>query len=89
MDIDDTIMRLRAAPVHPRLAALDGATLAKVAGERANDIRRSIAFASLLALSVGVAGGGLPTEPAAARNPLTPFGAASPLMPSALLGDPR
>jgi hypothetical protein len=87
MDIDDTIMRLRDAPVHARLAALDGAMLAKLANERADDLRRPVVFASLLALIAGVIGAGLPTEPAVARNTLTPFGAASPLTPSALLGD--
>ena len=87
MDIDDTIIRLRDAPVHARLATLDGATLAKLASERADDIRRPVVFASLLALAVGVAGAGLPTEPAVARSTLTPFGASSPLTPSTLLGD--
>ncbi len=87
MNIDENIMRLRDAPVPSQLAALDGAMLAKVAAERADDLRRPVAFASLLALVVGVAGAGLPTEPAVARNTLTPFGAVSPLTPSTLLGD--
>ena len=89
MDIDDKIMRLRDAPVHPGLAALDGGMLAKLASEHADDLCRPVAFATLLALIVGVAGAGLPTEPAVARNTLTPFGAASPLTPSTLLGDMR
>lgn len=89
MDIDDTIMRMRDAPVHPRLATLDGAMLAEVAHSRADDLRRPLAFASVLALIVGVVGAGLPAEPAVARNTLTPFGAASPLTPSTLLGDTR
>ncbi len=87
MDIDDTIMRLGDAPVPLQLAALDGAVLAKIAAQRADDLRRPLAFASLLALVVGVAGAGLPSQPAAAHNTLTPFGASSPLTPSTLLGD--
>ena len=87
MDIDDTIMRLGNAPVPSQLAALDGAILAKVAADRADDLRRPLAFVSVLALVIGVAGAGLPSQPAAARNTLTPFGASSPLTPSTLLGD--
>lgn len=87
MDIDDTIMRLGNSPVPLQLAALDGAVLAKIATDRADDLRRPLAFASLLALVIGVAGAGLPSQSAAARNTLTPFGASSPLTPSTLLGD--
>lgn len=87
MDIDDTITRLRDLPLPPRLAALDGAMLAQMANEHGTDVRRSAAFASALALVIGIAGADLPTESALARNTLTPFSAASPLTPSALLGD--
>ena len=87
MDIDDYITRLREAPGHPRLTTLDGAILADLSRERFNDLRRPVAFATVLALAVGVAGAGLPTKPAVAQQTLTPFGASSPLTPSTLLGD--
>jgi len=87
MDIDDTTIRLGDASVPLQLAALDGAVLAKIAADRADDLRRPLAFASLLALVVGVAGAGLPSQPAAACDTLAPFGASSPLMPSTLLGE--
>lgn len=85
-ELEDLVMQLRHAPVPPALAALDGERLANIAASRANDLRRPIAFASTFALLVGIAGAGLPTEPAAAKASLTPFGPASPLMPSTLLG---
>lgn len=85
-ELDDLVIQLRQAPVPPALAAIDGEQLAGIAASRDNDLRRPIAFASIFALLVGIVGAGLPTEPAAARDPLTPFGAASPLMPSTLLG---
>ena len=87
MELEDTIMRLGDAPVHPGLAGLDGALLAQTARQRANDMRRPVVLASLMALAIGVAGAGQPTEPAAARNTLAPFGAASPLSPSTLIGE--
>lgn len=87
MDIDNTLIRLREKAVDARLATLDGAILASIAKARADDLGRPLAFAGVFALIVGVAGAGLPTAPASAQPSLAPFGAASPLAPSTLLGD--
>jgi hypothetical protein len=86
-ELDNLVGRLRQMPVPPALAALDGEQLAGVAASRANDIGRPIAFASIFALVVGIAGAGSPTAPAVAQASLTPFAASSPLMPATLLGN--
>ncbi|OYY77068.1 MAG: hypothetical protein B7Y43_12575 [Sphingomonas sp. 28-62-20] len=85
-DVEDLVIQLGQMPVPPQLATIDGAMLADVAAARAGDLRRPIAFATIFALVVGMAGAGLPTEPASAQGSLTPFAANSPLMPSTLLG---
>lgn len=85
-NVEDLVIQLGQLPVPQRLAAIDGATLADVAAARAGDLRRPIAFAGIFALLVGMAGAGLPTEPASAQVSLTPFADSSPLMPSTLLG---
>jgi hypothetical protein len=84
--VEDLVIQLGQLPVPQKLAAIDGAMLADVAAARASDLRRPIAFASIFALVVGMAGAGLPAEPASAQGSLTPFAASSPLMPSTLLG---
>lgn len=85
-NVDNLVIQLGQLPVPQRLATVDGAMLAEVAAARASDLHRPIAFASIFALVVGVAGAGLPTEPASAQGSLTPFAASSPLMPATLLG---
>lgn len=84
--VEDLVVELGRLPIPQKLAAIDGAILADVAAARASDLRRPIAFASIFALVVGMAGAGLPTEPASAQGSLTPFAASTPLMPSTLLG---
>ena len=84
--VEDLVIQLGQLPVPKKLTAIDGAMLADVAAARASDLRRPIAFASIFALVVGLAGAGLRAEPASAQGSLTPFAASSPLMPSTLLG---
>ena len=85
-NVEDLVIQLGQLPVPQRLAEIDGAMLADVAAARAGDLRRPIAFASVFALVVGMAGAGLPTEPVSAQGLLTPFTDSSPLMPATLLG---
>ena len=85
-NVDNLVIQLGRIPVPEGLAAIDGAMLADAAAARASDLRRPIAFASIFALVVGMAGAGLPTEPASAQGSLTLFADSSPLMPSTLLG---
>ena len=84
-DIDDTLTRLAAAPVHDRLSAIEDAVLAGLALQRSQIPTSALGFAAASALIVGVAGAALPSGRAEAA-PFAPFGAPPALAPSTLLG---
>ena len=85
-DIDDTLNRLAAAPVHYGLLAMEDAVLASLALRRSQIPTSALGFAAVAALMVGVAGAALPSGRAEAA-PFTPFGAPPALAPSTLLGN--
>ena len=82
IDLDDTLNRLAAAPVHAGLAAIDDAVLTRLSQRAAQIPGSAIALAAVAALLVGVAGAGLPSTRAEAA---VPFGQPSALAPSTLL----
>lgn len=87
MDIDETLGRLAAAPVHGGLERLDEAVFARVRALNERDRRtpgRIAAVAAIGAVAMGVAGAGIPAATASAAG-LSPFGAAAALAPSTLL----
>ena len=84
IDLDDTLNRLAAAPVHAGLAAIDDAVLTRLAQRAAQIPGSAIALAAVAALLVGVAGAGLPGTSAEAATS-APFGQPSALAPSTLL----
>lgn len=88
-DLDDILIRLGGAPVHPCLAVIDGAVLAGVAHNGAaagRTIARSFGVTALIALGMGLAGAALPGLPVNTAPPISPFGVAPALAPSTLLG---
>lgn len=84
IDLDDTLSRLAAAPVHAGLAAIDDAVLAQVSLRAAQIPGKVMGLAAVAALLVGVAGAGLPGSRAEAAA-AGPFGQPSALAPSTLL----
>ena len=84
IDLDDTLNRLAAAPVHAGLAAIDDAVLTRLSQRAAQIPGSAIALAAVAALLVGVAGAGLPGTRAEAATS-APFGQPSALAPSTLL----
>ena len=85
-DIDDTLNRLAAAPVHFRLSAMEDAVLAGLALRQSQIPTSALGFAAVAALMVGVAGAALPSGRAEAAS-VTPFGAPPALAPSTLFGN--
>ena len=84
IDLDDTLNRLAAAPVHAGLAAIDDAVLTRLAQRAAQIPGSAIGLAAVAAVLIGVAGAGLPSTRAEAASP-APFGQPSALAPSTLL----
>ena len=82
IDLDDTLSRLAAAPVHSGLAAIDDAVLARLSARTAQIPGSAIGLAAVAAVLIGVAGAGLPSTRAEAAGP---FGQPSALAPSTLL----
>ena len=85
-DIDDTLNRLAAAPVHYRLSAIGDDVLAGLALRHSQIPTSAIGLAAIAALMVGIAGAALPSGRAEAA-PFSPFGAPPALAPSTLLGN--
>ena len=88
INLDDMLSQLGNAPVHPGLAAIDGAVMAGLAAHQASlgaGTLRPASVAAITALVVGVASAGLSGSPAVAASSLTPFGPSSALAPSTLL----
>ena len=81
-DLDDTLNRLAAAPVHCGLAAIDDVVLARLSARSGQIPGSAIGLAAVAAVLIGVAGAGLPGTPAEAA---VPFGQPSALAPSTLL----
>lgn len=86
MNLDDMLQGLREAPPHPGLTRIDGAELAAIGRARALDIKRPALLAGASALLIGMAGSLVPANQAEASVAASPFGAATPLAPSTLLG---
>lgn len=82
IDLDDTLSRLAAAPVHSGLAAIDDAVLARLSARAAQIPGSAIGLVAVAAVLIGVAGAGLPSTRAEAAGP---FGQPSALAPSTLL----
>lgn len=82
IDLDDTLSRLAAAPVHSGLAAIDDAVLARLSARAAQIPGSAIGLAAVAAVLIGLAGAGLPSTRAEAAGP---FGQPSALAPSTLL----
>ena len=83
IDLDDTLNRLAAAPVHSGLATIDDAVLARLSARAAQIPTSAIGLAAVAAVLIGVAGAGLPGTRAEAAA--APFGQPSALAPSTLL----
>ena len=86
--LDDMLDGLRAAPLPPRLMAIDDAVLSQLAERREAAAPLSgsvIGFAIVAALGLGLAGAAVPGTPAEAASNLSPFGASAALAPSTLL----
>ena len=84
-NLDEMLTQLGNMPLHPRLAGIDEAVFAKLAGLDTSSATRSIALAAVAALAIGLVSTGLPGTPAAAAPSVTPFGAPPALAPSSLL----
>ena len=83
IDLDVTLSRLAAAPVHSGLAAIDDAVLARLALRPGKIPGVAIGAVAVAAVLIGVAGAGLPGTRAEAAT--APFGQPSALAPSTLL----
>jgi len=85
-DLDEYLGRLRAAPLDPRLAAIDDAVMRGVANVReTRATMRTLAASAVVALGLGLGGGLVSGEPAQAADPIALFGAPPALAPSSLL----
>ena len=85
INLDDTLHRLAAAPVHSSLATIDDAVLARLSAQAAQIPTSAIGLATVAAVLIGIAGAGLPGTRAEATT--VPFGQPSALAPSTLLGN--
>lgn len=84
MDVNDQVMLLGAAPLHPGLGQLDGAALADKAMRERRETRVITAFVLVAALGVGIIGGlapevdesgtAMPFGPPVALTPLIALG---------------
>ena len=83
INLDDTLHRLAAAPVHSSLATIDDAVLARLSSQPAQIPGSAIGLAAVAAVLIGIAGAGLPGTRAEAAA--APFGQPSALAPSTLL----
>jgi hypothetical protein len=87
-EIDIVLRRAASAPVPTRLAATEALVLSRVSGHSFATRELPIGFratAMAAALVMGVAGGLMPAEPAAAEQSLSPIGGAAEFAPSTLL----
>lgn len=84
-NLDEILKQLGNAPLDPRLAMLDEAVFAGLAARDTSSVSRSISFAAMAALAIGVISTGLPGSPAIAASSVSPFGAPPALAPSSLL----
>lgn len=84
-NLDEMLTQLGNAPLDPRLAMIDEAVLAGLAAHDMASISRSLGFAAVAALAIGVVSTGLPGTLAAISPSVTPFGAPPALAPSSLL----
>ena len=84
-NLDEMLARLGNAPLDARLAGIDEAVFAGLAGRDTTSATRSIALTAVAALAIGVVSTGLPGAPAVAASSVTPFGAPPALAPSSLL----
>ncbi len=86
-DLDATLRRLSAMPIHPGLSSIEGAVLGRLHERAGTTTSHGIgmgAAAAVAALMLGIASGS-PLQAKAAPNTLSPFGPSSPLAPSTLL----
>jgi hypothetical protein len=84
--IDAALNRLGNAPVHPGLAGSDAAVLARLSARR--EAAASLRFgpvAAVVAVVMGLAASGIPSQRVEASPSLSLFGPAPPLAPSTLL----
>lgn len=84
--IDAALSRLGSAPVHPGLAGSDTVVLARLSTRR--DAATSLRFgpvAAAVAIVMGLAASGIPSDRVEASPSLSLFGPAPPLAPSTLL----
>jgi hypothetical protein len=84
-NLDEMLTQLGNAPLDPRLAMIDEAVLAGLTAHDTSNPLRSLGFAAVAALAIGVVSTGLPGTPAVAAPSVTPFGAPPALAPSSLL----
>lgn len=87
IDVDRSLERLGTLGVPPSLALIDDAVVDGTARRRSDAAAGPglMGFAALLALAVGVAGGGIFAGSPAAAEPLSPLTQGSALAPSTLL----
>jgi hypothetical protein len=85
-DLDAALARLTYAPTPLALETLEARVLARIAAQPTVRSGPGLgALAVVTALTMGVAGAGVPAAPAFAVSPLAPLGPSSPLAPSTLL----
>ena len=85
-DLDALLARLAHAPLPPALDNLEARVLARIAAQPA--VRSEFGFGAVAigaAMTMGVAGAGVPAAPVFAVSTLAPLGPNSPLAPSVLL----
>lgn len=85
-DLDAALARLARAPTPLALDTIEAKVFARIALQPTARSGFAVgAFAVVAALTMGVAGAGLPAASAEAGSPLSPFGPNTPLAPSTLL----
>lgn len=87
-DLDAALRRLAEMPVHPGLANMEAAVLARISAHDPGDRRAAVrlgVLAALGAVAMGVAGANVTSTATAQPATLSPFGPSTPLAPSTLL----
>ncbi len=87
-DIDDVLKRAANAAVPARVASVDARVFSRISGYSfaAGEFPIGLRIAALaVALFMGVAGGMMPSEPAALEQSLSPISGAAQFAPSTLL----
>ena len=84
-NLDEMLARLGNAPLDPRLAMMDEVVFAGLAARNTTSASRSLGFAAVAALAIGLISTGLPGAPVAAAPSVAPFGVPPALAPSSLL----